>query len=204
MNKENIINIAKIAIDAGIAILEVYNFADFGVEIKKDNSPLTIADSKSNEVILKCLNELTIDGGILPLLSEEGKEVPYEERINWGKYWLIDPLDGTKEFIKKNGEFTVNIALIEDGIPTAGFVYIPVKDILFFGSKENGSFKMTEASVKINSNIFDISEKLSVSDNLPDTIKVVASRSHLSTETEEYINKLETKYQNVETVSSGS
>ncbi len=88
-----------------------------------------------------------------------GKDVPYSERKNWRRYWLIDPLDGTKEFIKKNGEFTVNIALIEEGIPVAGFVYIPVQDILFFGSKEIGSFKLENSSKIVNSSIFNNSDK---------------------------------------------
>jgi len=201
---KNMKSVVEIIIDAGRAILEVYNSSDFGVETKKDNSPLTIADLKSNTVIIEGLSKLLIDGSILPILSEEGKDVPYEERQNWKKYWLIDPLDGTKEFIKKNGEFTVNIALIEDGIPTVGFVYIPVTDILFFGSKETGSFKTTEASRKEDSNILDNSEKLAISKNIPDTVKVVASRSHLTNETEDYILGLGKRFNKVSTVSSGS
>jgi len=204
LNQEDIIKVAQISIDAGEAILEVYNSANFGIEIKKDNSPLTIADSKSNEVIIDGLRKLEIDGKDLPLLSEEGKNIGYEDRKNWGKYWLIDPLDGTKEFIKKNGEFTVNIALIENCKPIAGFVYIPVTDILFFGIKKQGSFKLTEASGKVNFNIFDNSEKLSVNSNLPETINVVASRSHLTDETEDFISALEKKFKKVSTVSSGS
>jgi len=113
-------------------------------------------------------------------------------------------LDGTKEFIKKNGEFTVNIALIEDGSPMAGFVYIPTIDILFFGIKKLGSFKLTGASGKINSNILNNSTKLVVSSNIPETVKVVASRSRLTKETEDFISVLEEKYNKVSTVSSGS
>lgn len=125
------------AIEAGRAILAVYRSSDFKVEEKADKSPLTLADRRSHETIVKCLGKLAI-----PILSEEGKDIPYKERKRWKTYWLIDPLDGTKEFIKKNGEFTVNIALIRDRKPAGGVIYVPDKDVLYFALKDQGSFKV--------------------------------------------------------------
>ena len=204
MNKKDIISIARTAIDAGQEILRVYDTLEFGVEFKKDNSPLTIADIKSHLIIKENLSLLEIDGVILPLLSEEGKSITYEERKNWKRYWLIDPLDGTKEFIKKNGEFTVNIALIENGVPFAGFVYIPVHDILYFGSDGLGSFRLENASECSGNSIIDSSKKLSIDENIVSPIKVVASRSHMSAETEDYIQRLRNSFGEIEIISSGS
>ena len=115
------------AIEAGHAILDVYRSPDFKVEEKADKSPLTLADKRSHEIIVNRLGKLDI-----PILSEEGKDIPFGERKAWETYWLIDPLDGTKEFIKKNGEFTVNIAIIRDRKPMAGVIYVPDKNILYF------------------------------------------------------------------------
>jgi len=204
MKIEKLISVANIAIDAGLTILDVYRSADFGIEVKKDNSPLTIADSKSHEVIVKGLSRLSLEGETLPLLSEEGRDIPYEERKEWDRYWLIDPLDGTKEFIKRNGEFTVNIALVEKNIPAAGFVYVPVKDVLYFGAEGLGSFKLSNASMEIEKDVMANAVKLNGAPANSKEIRVVASRSHLSPETENYIKKLESKYTNVRTVSSGS
>ena len=108
--------------------MDVYQ-SDFPFEIKEDNSPLTLADKKCNQVIENVLTHTNI-----PILSEEGSRITYEKRKKWTYFWLVDPLDGTKEFIKKNGEFTVNIALIYNGSPIMGVVYIPVKKELYFGS----------------------------------------------------------------------
>ena len=105
--------------------MEIYESADFGIEMKADNSPLTLADKASHEIIVKGLTEKF---PAIPILSEEGKDIPYDERKNWQKFWLVDPLDGTKEFIKKNGEFTVNIALIENNKPILGVIYAPAYD----------------------------------------------------------------------------
>ena len=124
------------AIDAGRAILDVYRSSDFKVEEKADKSPLTLADKRSHEIIVKHLGQLDI-----PILSEEGKDIPYKKRKRWETYWLIDPLDGTKEFIKKNGEFTVNIAIIRNRKPAAGVIYVPDKDVLYFALNKLGSFK---------------------------------------------------------------
>jgi len=122
LNTNEIQNIIEIALEAGKAVLDIYHSDDFQIENKDDNSPLTKADKASHEIIKKGLTENFPE---IPLLSEEGKEIPYEDRKNWKKFWLVDPLDGTKEFIKKNGEFTVNIALIENNKPVFGVIYAP-------------------------------------------------------------------------------
>ena len=110
---------------------------NFNIEIKEDNSPLTKADSASNEVIMTYLKNTAI-----PVLSEEGKEILYEERKNWKRLWIVDPIDGTKEFIKRNGEFTVNIALIENQKPILGVIFVPVTGELYFSTKEKGTYKV--------------------------------------------------------------
>ena len=129
MDSQTLIDIAK---QAGEAILSVYNDPNLSSEVdyKADNSPLTLADERSNEVIIA---GLAAAGNQLPILSEEMKHAPYEERRHWQEFWLIDPLDGTKEFINRNGEFTVNIALIRDGRPVQGIIYVPVKDTIYYG-----------------------------------------------------------------------
>ncbi len=187
MNK--LLELAKqAAIEGGKEILKVYKTADFGVEMKSDDSPLTIADKKAHLKIMEFLSKTDI-----PVLSEEGKEISYNDRKSWDKLWIVDPLDGTKEFIKRNGEFTVNIALIENGIPIMGVIYVPVKDILYFGDLEKGAFKIdNNKTVKLPI----------ISDNT--SYKVVGSRSHMSTETEDYVNKLRAKHDKVEMVSMGS
>ncbi|MBB6461004.1 3'(2'),5'-bisphosphate nucleotidase CysQ [Flammeovirga kamogawensis] len=125
-----------IAIEAGHAILEIYKQDDLGVEIKSDDSPLTLADKASHEVIMKGLSKFDY-----PILSEEGKEMSYDERKDWTTYWCVDPLDGTKEFINRNGEFTVNIALISDKKPVLGIIYVPVKDTIYIGIDGVGAKK---------------------------------------------------------------
>lgn len=132
-------DVVDIAIEAGKAILAIYNDpnSDFGIEIKTDDSPLTVADQASNKVIVEALKKQFPS---IPILSEEEKHADFNERKDWRKFWCVDPLDGTKEFIKRNGEFTVNIALIEDGIPILGVIYVPVKDVLYYGSNE-GAYK---------------------------------------------------------------
>ncbi|SVE39514.1 uncharacterized protein METZ01_LOCUS492368, partial [marine metagenome] len=135
---ESLISISK---EAGEAILKIYDLDDLGISHKEDNSPLTLADKASNEVICSQLEELTPD---IPILSEEGKDISFDKRKNWDTFWLIDPLDGTKEFIKKNGEFSVNIALINHFKPILGIVYAPVLDTTWYGSASEGSFKIIE------------------------------------------------------------
>jgi len=182
----------KAAIKAGNEILDVYYNFDFGVEIKSDNSPLTIADRRAHNVITAILNETEI-----PVLSEEGKSIPYEERKTWNLFWLVDPLDGTKEFIKRNDEFTVNIALIEGTAPVAGVVYVPVTRELFWGN-HSGSFKA-----------FVENEGLNNIQRLPSIVTkenfvIAGSKSHMNPETEAFIEKLDKKGKPVEIKSKGS
>lgn len=188
---------------AGDAILEIYNTDDFNIEIKDDKSPLTLADKKSNSEITKRI-ELTR----IPVLSEEGKNIEYNERKNWEYFWLIDPLDGTKEFINRNGEFTVNIALINKGTPILGVVYVPVQEVLYYSYVPNGAYMIKN----INSNAFkgkNVNSILSRSSKLPlsrkrDNFLVVGSRSHMNDDTKEYIEKVKKKYGDIEIVSRGS
>ena len=137
LNKIDIQDVITIAKEAGGAIMKIYN-QDFEVEYKQDNSPLTLADKNANEIIEDGLNKLLVN---LPILSEEGGDVPYKERRHWEYFWLVDPLDGTKEFVKKNGEFTVNIALIHKGVPVLGVVYAPSLDLCYWAKKNKGAFK---------------------------------------------------------------
>lgn len=186
-------SIGQIAKEAGSEVINIYQ-RDFDIEFKSDQSPLTEADSKSNDVIIKALRSLHPD---IPIISEENKKVQYSERSSWGQFWLIDPLDGTKEFIKKNGEFTINIALIRDGLPVLGVVYKPVDEILYVAEKNSGAFK-TEKNGKISR----ISNNVHYSEL--EKIKVVASRSHLTAEVNEFIQDLEKEGKTVEMISVGS
>ncbi len=187
------------SIKAGKEILKIYN-TDFKVEYKKDESPLTLADKNANDIIISFLNETGI-----PVLSEEGRSIPFEERKKWNQLWIVDPLDGTKEFVKKNDEFTVNIALIENKKPVMGVVYAPVLDELYFGEEELGAYKLNNAS----ENIDDINKLTKRASKLPLEISksyygVVASRSHLTSETSAYIDEIKRKHDKVEIVSKGS
>ena len=139
--------VCEIAKQAGNEILKIYQ-EDFDIEEKDDRSPLTTADLASHNLIIKSLEELTPD---IPILSEESSSIPFAQRQQWATYWLIDPLDGTREFIKRNGEFTVNIALIHEHSPILGAVYIPVQDVSYFAAKDHGSFKQeqNQAAIKI-------------------------------------------------------
>ncbi len=187
------------AIAAGKKILEIYE-QDFTVETKADNSPLTMADRASHEIIKEHLK----DTGF-PVLSEEGKQMDFDERKAWNTFWLVDPLDGTKEFIKKNGEFTVNIALIKNGTPVLGVVYVPVTGVLYFGDEEQGSyiFKIKEAEGKSVSEIIENAIKLpeAVSNGV---YTIVASRSHSTPETESFIEDKKKVHGEVNLVSAGS
>lgn len=176
--------INEIAIKAGSEIQKIYNKyrsnLDIQIEKKEDNSPLTEADLASHSVIVHELKSFTPD---IPVLSEEGGHQPYAIRKEWNRYWLIDPLDGTKEFIKKNGEFTVNIALIEKNEPILGVVYAPDLKVLWYGQKGKGSFK------KVNEKEINISVSLAPTEN--EIWKIVGSRSHQSPEFAEYIKKFQ-------------
>ena len=167
-HKELVSKLLFISKNAGDSILDIYNAKDknFEINYKEDNSPLTKADKKSNDIICDELKKITPS---IPILSEEGKNIDYIEREKWNQFWLIDPLDGTKEFIKKNGEFTVNIALIENGSPILGVVHAPVLNISWYGSLELGSFIVKNNEKKSI-------EVIAPNDN--SKIKVVSSRSH--------------------------
>ncbi len=171
-------------LQAAQAICKVYNSEDFHIKIKSDNSPLTDADKQSHQIITKALKKTG-----LPILSEEGKHLDYSIRKNWEKFWLVDPLDGTKEFIKRNGEFTVNIALIHNKLPVLGVIYIPVKKILYFASKDLGSYKIENFTQPVG----NIDTLIKEATKLPATFPsggyiILASRSHLTGETERYID----------------
>ena len=190
------------ALSAGNEILNVYNTEDFEIELKSDNSPLTIADQKAHKIIVEHLSKTNI-----PILSEEGKNIPYQERSNWDFYWLVDPLDGTKEFIKRNGEFTVNIALIKKNTPVLGVIYVPVTKDLYFSEKESGAYKAI--NVDFDSDVSDLNSLIQISFKLPlllenDNFTVVGSRSHMNDETEKFISKLKDIHGNVDIISKGS
>jgi len=193
---------------AGEAILEVYD-SDFAVEQKDDKSPLTLADKRSHEIIEKVLEQtVTVNNSTVPILSEEGKEIPYDERIKWEYFWLVDPLDGTKEFIKRNGEFTVNIALIHKHKPVLGIIYIPVKDVFYFASINFGTYKLKSSSILTDDlsieELIDKSQRLPLNSNDKTTLTVIGSRSHTSEEFTEFVKQLNQKHENVEFISSGS
>jgi 3'(2'), 5'-bisphosphate nucleotidase len=192
LDKIDINKILTIAEDAGKATLEIYN-REFDIEEKDDRSPLTEADKKSNEIILDGLIQHYPD---IPYISEETKQTAYEERREWNHFWLIDPLDGTKEFIKKNGEFTINIALIEGQKPILGVIYVPVKDIFYYSVHGKGSFKIENGSdpMPISANKENSREKL----------VVVGSRSHGGEALNDYLDKKRKEYSEVELISSGS
>lgn len=192
----------KGAYAGGLQILKVYG-TEFTVDVKEDKSPLTEADRKAHNKIMEFLDRTGI-----PVLSEEGKHLAYEERKVWDEFWLVDPLDGTKEFVKRNGEFTVNIALIKNGVPVSGVIYVPVKDEMYLGIEGKGAFKIDNYS-KVHVSHKDVDDLLSKGVKLPktktgSTFKMVGSRSHMSDETMEYFEKMKQKHGDVEMVSMGS
>ena len=169
-------------------ILKVYQSGDFQAEAKGDQSPLTLADRNAHHKIASVLEPTG-----LPILSEEGKNVPYEERQDWNHFWMVDPLDGTKEFIKRNGEFTVNIALIHKDTPILGVVAVPVTHEIYYATEGYGAFVRKEGKDhKL--------EKKAPVDLQQEGLRIVASRSHMNEETQEFINKL----RNPKLVSAGS
>lgn len=194
MNYEALLEQTKqISLDAGKAILGIYDRDDdLAVSIKDNDSPLTEADLAAHRIIVDALRELTPG---LPILSEESRAVPWQERQSWMTYWLVDPLDGTKEFISRNGEFTVNIALIDNGRPVLGVVYVPVMDILYTGSP-GGAFK-EEKGKKEEIQSAKIEED-------QHTVAVVASRSHKGDELEAWLERAAERFPQMELVSMGS
>ena len=190
------------AVDGGAEILDVYK-NDFEVETKSDNSPLTIADKRAHLKIMEHLKDTD-----LQVLSEEGREMKFEERKDWDYFWMVDPLDGTKEFIKKNGEFTVNIALIHNNERMAGVIYVPVKKWLYVGLSKVGSFKLENIDHNDPSKI-ELSYIRENGIKLPQdkngrAFTVVGSRSHMSPETEEFINTVKDEHGEIEIASMGS
>lgn len=188
MNTEQLLSeLKKIAKEAGDAIMDIYNDADLStvVDHKADDSPLTLADKAADEVIKKGLESLSVQ---YPILSEEGKHLSYAERKNWTSFWLVDPLDGTKEFIKRNGQFTVNIALIKDRYPLLGMIYVPATETYYYGS-ELGAFKVEN------------SEEVQLKVNNKQTNRIaVRSASHASPEEDTLLAKYDVK----DNISKGS
>lgn len=196
------------ALRAGDAIMEVYGRA-FAVDVKEDRSPLTEADRRAHRTIVEHLAATN-----LPVLSEEGRELPAEERRAWTRYWLVDPLDGTKEFIKRNGEFTVNIALMERvdddaagvATPIGGVLYAPARDLLYFAWRQGGAFRQKGATTTPHHTAY---ERAAMSERLPvlqrrDAYTIVASRSHPSSETEAFVRAKEQEHGAVALTSMGS
>ena len=187
------------AIEAGVAILEIYHSGEFDVTLKGDDSPLTKADLASHEVIMRHLSRTQI-----PVLSEEGRNIPFSERSAWSELWVVDPIDGTKEFIKRNGEFTVNIALVRNQVPALGVILVPVTGEVYF-SDENGAFK---AQVDMAGPL-DVETVMAAAAKLPmdkgeRPFTVVASRSHMSPETEDFVEQLRQEHGKIELMSKGS
>ena len=194
-NDNQLDTLLRIAKTAGNAILSVYQRAgDIDVTIKDDNSPLTEADRDAHEIIIAELKEFT---PAIPILSEESDGTSVDERLSWSRYWLVDPLDGTKEFIKRNGEFTVNIALINNGAPELGIVHVPVTNISYLGKTGVGAWKVAATGEvdAISIANFDLNQG---------QVRIVASRSHRGDLLDQLINTLEAKLGEAEVVSMGS
>ncbi|MDF1760591.1 MAG: 3'(2'),5'-bisphosphate nucleotidase CysQ [Coxiellaceae bacterium] len=185
--------VKQIAKHAGEKILEIYQRDDLEQKQKSDGSPLTAADQAAHNLIVKQLNTITPD---IPILSEESTQfTEYEIRNDWSQYWLVDPLDGTKEFIKRNGEFTVNIALIEEGKSVLGVVYAPVLDALYYAAQGLGAYKQYKNLLP---------QQLPCEKSDVKKVRVVASKSHCTPETEAFIKTVEKQGKSVEKVSKGS
>ena len=185
--------VSAVARQAGAAILDVYHRDDHGVQRKADESPLTAADLASHHLITAALQTLTPD---LPVLSEESADIPWSTRQHWQRYWLVDPLDGTKEFINRNGEFTVNIALIDNGVPVLGVVYVPTLDLLYHGAQGLGAWKETRGQrTRIATTGITSGQR---------KLRVVASRQHGGAELEAWLARLRRRFPDLELVSMGS
>ncbi len=195
-----IYEVINIALKAGEAILEIYE-KDISIEIKDDNTPVTEADRRANEII--CEGLIKIDPSSY-ILSEESKNIEYEKRKGLKSLWLVDPLDGTKEFISKRGEFTINIALIEEGEPVLGVVYAPARGVLYFSQKGMGAYKLEKAGGKISQEDLKKALRLPLERVNDDAVKIVASRSHMNEATKEFIEKIKGKAGKVDIVSIGS
>ena len=212
--KPYILRSIQAAIAAGDAINDIYRSEDFGVKYKTDKSPLTLADQKSHEIIVNAL-----EGYDIPILSEEGKNMPYAQRKNWERFWIVDPLDGTKEFIKRNGEFTVNIALIENSRPVLGTIFVPDRDTLYFAAQNLGAYKLGNGSFSdwgefrpdskettrvLLEQLMGQSTRLPVIDPQRSSLTIVGSRSHKNAELEAYVEEKRKAFGDVEFISAGS
>lgn len=200
MSQENLNIAINAALKAGKKILEIYQSDNFEIQVKSDNSPLTKADIASNQII-----ELFLKDTGIPILSEEGKDVPFENRQHWDTLWIVDPIDGTKEFIKRNGEFTVNIALVKNQVPILGVIYAPALNILYFSLESLGAFKIkidTHEQVTVDQ-LLENCQRLPIN-KVNQTYTIVASRSHLSTETEDFIKTMKSKHGAINLISIGS
>lgn len=186
--------VAAIAREAGAAILEVYRSTDHGVQHKEDDSPLTRADLAAHELITAALGKLTPQ---LPVLSEESANVPWDTRRCWSRYWLVDPLDGTREFIAGNGEFTVNIALIDAGEPVLGAVYAPVHGLLYTGARGCGAWKEEQGNAAMPIRTAEVKEGQL-------HLRLVASRRHGAPELDPWIARLQQRFSQLELVNMGS
>nr|MDT0253361.1 3'(2'),5'-bisphosphate nucleotidase CysQ [Endozoicomonas sp.] len=181
-----------IAREAGRAILTIYHQDNLDIKTKADATPVTNADLAANRVIIKGLENLSAQ---YPVLSEESEHSPWPKRKGWQRYWLIDPLDGTKEFINRNGEFTVNIALIENNYPLLGIVHIPATDITYWGSRDSGAWKQIKEGT---------AEAIHARKFEPDEVIVLGSRSYGTEEARQYLEFLNTIYPNLESRKVGS
>lgn len=185
--------VRSIAREAGRAIMGIYTQADHEVSSKDDKSPLTAADLAAHKIIVEGLRALDPH---IPVLSEEDANIPWSERSSWQRYWLVDPLDGTKEFIRRNGEFTVNIALIAAGVPVLGVVYAPVLDWMYSGVQGQGASKQTGQELQ--------SIQCAALQEGQSSLRVVASRSHRGEELELWLSAMQARFPEVELVSMGS
>ncbi|MDC1436859.1 3'(2'),5'-bisphosphate nucleotidase CysQ [Gammaproteobacteria bacterium] len=194
-------SVKEISQAAGAAILEVYN-REGAIEVtsKDDHSPLTEADIAAHKIIVSALLKLTPD---VPILSEESVDISWNERQTWSTYWLVDPLDGTKEFIKRNGEFTVNIALIQNHVPVLGVVFVPASGVLYSGAIGYGAFIQRDG-VEKQINVAPMSAVGDENNDAKNNVKIVASRSHRGIELDTWINKVEKSFKKVELLSMGS
>ena len=200
MLNENLKIAIKASIDAGVEIMKVYK-SDFDVEYKSDASPLTIADKNANDVINSYLLKTNI-----PIISEENAQINYEERKGWNKCWIVDPLDGTKEFVKRNGEFTVNIALIEYGKPLLGVIYVPSsKEIYYADVLQREAYYLQLSSAETTIDAIEKKSKKIISKKVKEgKVKVVGSRSHMNQDTLDFVENLKKDHSKVEIVSKGS
>ena len=191
----------RASMNAASAIMGVYSRADFNVDMKSDDSPLTDADRKAHRIIVEALKSTPV-----PILSEEGRHIPYDERKAWGRLWIVDPLDGTKEFIKRNGEFTVNIALVQGGTPVFGVIYAPVLKRLYFGGGNLGAYGCTREMDDLPEGWDELKKTC---DKLPlpmsrSTYVIMGSRSHGTPELEAFVEKKRQEVEDVEFISAGS